>query len=749
MQKNYYKHMKPPFKLILTLLFLSLTAPGYAQGEKILPQPQQSAFTGKRFILNHTYKLIGLKNPDPDAVILLEHVLNNGRPAKKKLPLLITPTDKKDTVLQKSGAYRLDILPSKITIAAFDNRSLFYAAQTLSQLIHKEADEKISLPEGVVNDFPDIAFRGTVEGFYGEPWSHQDRMEQFRFYGKLKLNTYIYGPKDDPYHSSPNWRLPYPDNKAREIKELVTEAGKNKVDFVWAIHPGQDINWNLKDSLAIVNKFEIMYQLGVRSFAVFFDDISGIGTKAEKQAELLNYLQHDFVNKKKDVSALIMCPTEYNKSWADPQPGSYLDILGDQLDPAIHVMWTGNTVVADITKEGLEWVNRRIKRQAYVWWNFPVSDYTRDHLLMGPAYGLDTQASKDMSGFVSNPMDKAEASKTAIFGVALYAWNLAKYDPQWAWDAANQYIMPEAPTAFKLFNSHNSDPGANGHGYRRDESVEIKPAIDLFFASFKQGDYRPDLAAQIKAEFSRIIPVAAEIRNKSTNKRLVEQISPWLTQFELLGKAGVSSMSMLEEWNAKNYTAAASSYLKVDQLLDSMKQLDKKANSPGIKTGSLVLSPFVKNVFKFMGPQISKTSSITMPPSFLFEQAVERSVNYSNSEKLRNQPLIFEENSVAISPALEVKSLNKGEYLGISIDPKLKITQLQFNLESSDLLASGLFQSSADGKNWQTLKVNETKGKGNYAIFTGVEKYIRFLNDSEKTKTFYLKKFKIVLEAVN
>ncbi|PTS97427.1 hypothetical protein DBR11_17125 [Pedobacter sp. HMWF019] len=745
--------MKPPFKLIATLLFLSLTARSYAQGERILPQPQQSTFTGKRFILNHAYKFNGLKNPDPDAIALLEHLLNNNGSGKKSLALSIIAIDKKDTILQKSGAYRLDILPSKITISVFDNRSLFYAAQTLSQLIHKEPDGKISLPEGVVNDFPDIAFRGTVEGFYGEPWSHQDRMEQFRFYGKLKLNTYIYGPKDDPYHSSPNWRLPYPDDKAREIKELVTEAGKNKVDFVWAIHPGQDISWNLKDSLAIVNKFEMMYQLGVRSFAVFFDDISGIGTKAEKQAELLNYLQHEFVNKKKDVSALIMCPTEYNKSWADPQPGSYLNILGDQLDPAIHVMWTGNTVVADITKEGLEWVNRRIKRPAYVWWNFPVSDYTRDHLLMGPAYGLDTQASKDMSGFVSNPMDKAEASKTAIFGVALYAWNLAKYDPQAAWEAANQYIMPEAPTAFRLFNSHNSDPGANGHGYRRGESVEIKPAIDVFFASFQQGDYRPDLAAQIKAEFSRIIPVAAEIRSKSTNKRLVEQISPWLSQFELLGKTGVYTMSMLEEWNAKNYTAAGSSYLKVDQLLDSMKQLDKKANSnpyqPGVKTGSLVLTPFVKNVFKLMGPLISKTSSIAMPPSFLFEQAIERSVNYSNSEQFRNQPLIFEENSVAISPALEVKSLNKGEYLGISIDPKLRITQLQFNLECPDLLASGLFQSSADGKNWQTLKVNETKGKGNYVTFTGTEKYIRFLNGSEKTKTFYLKRFRIILEAVN
>ena len=101
---------------------------------------------------------------------------------------------------------------------------------------------------------------------------------------------------------------------------MVQEAKKNEIDFTWAIHPGLDIQWNKTDSLAILNKLELMYDLGVRSFAVFFDDISGIGTKAEKQAELLNYIQKQFIEKKKDVLPLIMCPTEYNKAWSDPNP---------------------------------------------------------------------------------------------------------------------------------------------------------------------------------------------------------------------------------------------------------------------------------------------------------------------------------------------------------------------------------------------------------------------------------------------
>ena len=119
------------------------------------------------------------------------------------------------------------------------------------------------------------------------------------------MNTYIYGPKDDPYHSAPNWRLPYPDKEAAQLQELVAVANENEVDFVWAIHPGQDIKWNQEDRDLLLAKFEKMYQLGVRSFAVFFDDISGEGTNPQKQAELLNYIDEKFAQVKPDINQLV------------------------------------------------------------------------------------------------------------------------------------------------------------------------------------------------------------------------------------------------------------------------------------------------------------------------------------------------------------------------------------------------------------------------------------------------------------
>ena len=109
-----------------------------------------------------------------------------------------------------------------------------------------------------------------------------------------------------------------PADEAKNIRELVENAKRNHVNFVWAIHPGKDIRWNKQDYDSLVNKFNMMYDLGVRSFAIFFDDIEGEGTDSKKQVELLNNLTRDFVKAKGDVTNLMICPTDYSQLWAKP-----------------------------------------------------------------------------------------------------------------------------------------------------------------------------------------------------------------------------------------------------------------------------------------------------------------------------------------------------------------------------------------------------------------------------------------------
>ena len=76
-----------------------------------------------------------------------------------------------------------------------------------------------------VTDWPPDIARGVVEGFYGNPWSHEDRQDLFRFYGDNKMNIHIYGPKNDPYHHS-RWYELYPRKKPPNGRTRETRIGK-------------------------------------------------------------------------------------------------------------------------------------------------------------------------------------------------------------------------------------------------------------------------------------------------------------------------------------------------------------------------------------------------------------------------------------------------------------------------------------------------------------------------------------------
>ena len=377
----------------------------------------------------------------------------------------------KKNIPAKAEGYFMKVTDKEVVIAGNDEKGLFYGIQTLLGMMGEGKLEACT-----ITDWPDVPFRGTVEGFYGTPWSHEARKSQLEFYGRNKMNVYIYGPKDDPWHRD-KWREPYPEVEANRIAELVEVAKKNGVNFYWAIHPGVDIKWNDEDRDKLIAKFEVMYQLGVRSFAVFFDDIWGEGTKADKQAALLNYVDDNFVKAKKDVAPLILCPTEYNKSWANEEKG-YLRTLGKELNEGIEVMWTGNSVVACIDKPTMEWINERIQRKGYIWLNFPVNDFVRDHILLGPAYGNGLDIAGDVSGFVSNPMEYAETSKISLYGIADYCWNMEAYDYKSNWEKSIKDILPSNHKALRTFALYNKDLGPNGHGFRREEGDELKDIVE-------------------------------------------------------------------------------------------------------------------------------------------------------------------------------------------------------------------------------------------------------------------------------
>lgn len=595
-----------------------------------------------------------------------------------------TKAASKRGVEEREGAYVLSIDGKGISIVGYDERGAFYGIQTLRQLIESPAVVDGELPYVEINDYPDLTYRGVVEGFYGTPWSHEVRMSLIDFYGKFKMNTYLYGPKDDPYHSCPDWRLPYPEKEAKNIKELIQACKRNRVDFVWAIHPGQDIKWNEEDYKNLVGKLNGMYTLGVRAFAVFFDDISGEGTNPVKQTELLNRLTKDFVKAKGDVSSLTVCPTDYSKLWANPTPQGSLAIYGETLDPSVEVFWTGDVVCSDLTKETLNWVNSRIKRPAYFWWNYPVTDYVRNIILQGPVYGLNTSlGAKDLCGIVSNPMEHGEASKLALYGVADYSWNVAAYNPIDNWERGLGELMPDAREAYRTFAIHSCDTET---GYRRDESWETE--------TFRIDEWTEDRSQKLWKEFEKVEKAPEEIKKGCSNRALFKELYPWLEEFGKLGVRGKRALELARIYRSGQDNAAFwSKYVQ-----NSMSR-EERENYEAHKSGTMKLQPFYENAMDDMAYGFLMKLTEETPMCY-------KGIGSFNNAKTTLTKLMFDNDSTTYYTS--GASQKAGDWIGVDLGSvrdifEVSILQGRNSVDDVDYFDHALLECSEDGKVWKPL----------------------------------------------
>ena len=763
-----------------------------AQHTCVQPVPQEVQMGGRTLSFPTALHLVGGDEANVHAVELLRSLLPDAVPcssasaAGRQYRILIG--EKNDKSVKKyrrqipphAEGYYLSVGEKEIVVAGYDERGTYYGVQTLRQLLSAATSEPMpasstsassepmpasstsapsasasevalansaSLPEITVKDYPAVRYRGVVEGFYGTPWSHEARLRQLRFYGENKMNTYIYGPKNDPYHSCPGWRKPYPEKESAQIRELVKVAAENEVNFVWAIHPGQDIKWNDEDRRLLIAKLESMYNLGVRSFAVFFDDISGEGTDPHRQADLLNYIDRHFVKAKPDVTPLVMCPTEYNRSWSNPK-GNYLSTLGEKLDPSIQIMWTGDKVVADIKEESMEWINARIRRPAYIWWNFPVSDYVRDHLLLGPVYGNDTHIASAMSGFVTNPMEHAEASKIAIYGVADYAWNPGQYDAQRAWEAAIREVLPGAAGELQFFAAHNSDLGINGHNYRREESVEVKPVADRFLKSYlTDGTWRTE-DYQLLLSLTRRMQSASDILLVDTeNRPLIEEITPWLLQFKLLGEIGEETLQLAQLIaNGSVSESFLSSYRHIRALQQQLYLNDQRYNQngyqPGMRPASLVIKPLIDQTFVAAVERYNRLTGSSLAATV--EYSPHKLV--SDVPQIQHLPLQARGKQVLVTPSNEVVRWGAGQKVEIELDKVYPLTGIIVNFFKNEPCPWGRFEISVDGKQWRTVEHVHQGVRQRVYFKNEPVRFVRFTNVSDEAHEVFFRQFVIMMK---
>jgi hyaluronoglucosaminidase len=271
-------------------------------------------------------------------------------------------------------------------------------------------------------------FWGVVEGFYHRSYTYQQRRELIDFLSEIGLNTYVYGPKSDPYHRK-EWTRVYPKKTLLQFRVLSDLARSSSINFNYALSPIPR-----PDSIRIIEKINTMIDLGIEHFSLFFDDIKVSLTSelADKQAYCTNRL-FEFLNKKTRRPMLFFCPTQY----CGFQKTEYIMTIASRLDKGIKIFWTGPRVVSRrIKREDVDKITAILGRPPLIWDNLFANDYIPGIILRFPFKNRAPEIIDKVAGLLINPMNQFRESKPLIYTAARFFHERNKYNPGQTWRKA-------------------------------------------------------------------------------------------------------------------------------------------------------------------------------------------------------------------------------------------------------------------------------------------------------------------------
>ena len=262
---------------------------------------------------------------------------------------------------------------------------------------------------------------GVIEGFYGRAWSNRQRVEMLDWIAGAGMNTFVYGPKDD-LKIRARWRELYNAAEAAELQELVDAAAVRGLTFIVAIAPCLDVVYSdASEVAALTRRIDQLLELGVRHFALLFDDIPRTMTAADEaafpsfaaaQCHLANAAFRHLRSKAAD-GIMLFCPTEYCAAFAkhDVLGSAYLNEIGQKLDAEIGVFWTGPDIVSEtISADSLREVGAVLRRKPVIWENFHANDYDIRRVYAGPLGGRRADILPLIDGLITNPNNEFEAN---------------------------------------------------------------------------------------------------------------------------------------------------------------------------------------------------------------------------------------------------------------------------------------------------------------------------------------------------
>jgi len=269
---------------------------------------------------------------------------------------------------------------------------------------------------------------GVVEGFYGRPWDHRDRLAYAGLLRDWGLNCCIYAPKGDAYLRR-RWRERWPREQWLELTELAARYAAHGLYWGVGLSPFalyQAYHAHARRQLR--EKIARLQELESPVLAVLFDDMpGGLDNLAGRQAEIVADICHWAPGVR-----VIACPTYYS---FDPvlerhfgaMPLGYWGDLGRELPPGVDVFWTGNQVCSDAVQVAdIEAISQHlgVGRGVVLWDNYPVNDGARRsrYLYTQPLAERPPALRAKLAGHLCNPMNQAVLSLPGLSGLAqLYA----------------------------------------------------------------------------------------------------------------------------------------------------------------------------------------------------------------------------------------------------------------------------------------------------------------------------------------
>jgi hyaluronoglucosaminidase len=388
---------------------------------------------------------------------------------------------------------------------------------------------------------PGFKTRGVIEGFYGTPWSHEQRLRGLAHFSDFGFNRYLLAPKDDPWHRY-DWRSALSEDFLNRVSDLIAQGRKNAVTVAVAISPGLTVEYSdANDVKAIMVRFKQLHGIGVREFGLFLDDIPARLQSEKDSAKFNSIMQaHSYycnavwaeLKKLDSDNTLAICPLQYHGKATE----EYITEFGNALDPDLALIWTGREICSEYLDVADAKVFQANTNHTPLYWdNYPVNDVAMLHELhVGPIEGREKGLENYSLGYFANPMDRFELSLISLNTIGDYLWDTQGYDPQSSWEYSLT-VLADNP----------GDRAAIRNLLRAcfESCLRVNPAPDfsamLEAASFSWKTGKPAQAAQLlNTHANQMLNDVATIKSAQFSKpHWREESMKWLTKYEAVGKA--------------------------------------------------------------------------------------------------------------------------------------------------------------------------------------------------------------------